>query len=258
MNSSQINDLEKVIRHLGVILLDLRKQNRADGKWVGTQYKAEADDIAHEFLSSKLVKILDVPIISEEDIGSQQEKRPIMYWLIDPIDGTASFAGGYPGFVSQVALIMHGIPVNALVFAPVLDKLYTATIDEGTYLNGIPIKLNTILADPLTLVDNYPEPRGIAITIFQALSCKYYLESGSIGLKICLVAEGVADVFVKDVTVRDWDIAPGHLILKEAGGCLMQFSGQKYEYFGDYEKKGLIATSRQELLERVLMHSKRI
>ncbi|MDX8549490.1 hypothetical protein KHC33_01440 [Methanospirillum sp. J.3.6.1-F.2.7.3] len=256
MISLPVKEIETLVCHLGAILLDLRKNGRTEGIWIGTQYKAEADVIAHDLLSSELSKILAVPIISEEDIGSQQEKRPDMYWLIDPIDGTASFAGGYPGFVSQVALMKDGMPIVAIVYAPVLDKLFFATVGEGASLNGRPIKVNSSPSDSLILVDNYPEPRGIAAKIFQLLPCKKYLESGSLGLKICLVAEGAADVFVKDVFVRDWDIAPAHLILNEAGGYLTQFSGKNFEYVGDYEKKGLIVTSDHELLEKILNNFK--
>jgi len=81
--------------------------------------------------------------------------------------------------------------------------------------------------------------------------CAKYLESGSIGLKICMVAQGVADLFVKDVTVRDWDVAAPHLVLSEAGGVLRRFDGQEFELAGSFEKLGLIAAASQALQAHV-------
>jgi 3'-phosphoadenosine 5'-phosphosulfate (PAPS) 3'-phosphatase len=77
------------------------------------------------------------------------------------------------------------------------------------------------------------------------------VESGSIGLKICLVAQGVADLFVKDVVVRDWDVAPPALILHEAGGCLRRFDGQEFRFEGDFEKTGVIAAGSERLFTAV-------
>lgn len=195
--------------------------------------------------------IADIAIVSEEDGGSQQEARPDEYWLIDPIDGTASFAHGFSGFVCQAALIRGGVIQLGGVYAPALDKLYMARQGQGATLNGLPMQARMLNWQRLTLVDNYPQPRGIAAQLFRDLHCMNYLESGSIGLKICLVAEGRADIFIKDVPVRDWDVAAPHLVLQEVGGVLTQLRGQSFDYRGSYERHGLVAVSSRELLNRV-------
>jgi len=199
----------------------------------------------------ELGKILNIPIVSEEDVNSQSNDRPDEYWLIDPIDGTASFAYGFSGFVCQVALIRDKQPQLAGVYAPALDKLYMAVRGQGATLNGHRIQVKVVNRRELTLVDNYPQPKGLAKFIFNKFHCESYLESGSIGLKICLVAEGVADIFSKDVCVRDWDVAAPHLILQEAGGVLTQFRGEPFDYQGSYERCGLVATSSEGLLSEV-------
>ncbi len=246
-----LNELAAALRIVGAELMECRRAGITEGTWEGSQYKAKADLIADEKLRGELRKIADIEIVSEEDIASHVESRPKEYWLIDPIDGTASFAHGYSGFVCQAALIKHGIPQLAGVFAPALDKIYLAKKGEGATLNDDPLHVRVVDKQQLVLVDNYPQPRGVAERLFRELPCKGYLESGSIGLKICLVAEGLADVFVKDVTLRDWDVAAPHLVLLEAGGVLTQFEGQDFEYSGNYEKQGLIATSSMELLKTV-------
>ena len=179
---------------------------------------------------TELLRLADIPIVSEEDVASQSSDRPTEYWLVDPIDGTASFASGYDGFVCQAAWMRDGHPWLASVYVPALDRVYLAERGMGATMNGRPIAVRPVDMRQLTLVDNYPEPRGVAKRLFRDLHFSKYLESGSIGLKICLVADGAADVFVKDVTVKDWDIAAPHLVLQEAGGVLTQFTGQTFEY----------------------------
>ena len=245
------DELAMVLRQVGARVLECRRDGKIDGQWEGAQYKAAADLIADESLRIGLRGIADIAVVSEEDSDSQQESRPDEYWLIDPIDGTASFAHGFPGFACQAALIQDGVIQLAGVYAPAFDKLYMARRGEGATLNGLRMQVRMVDRQQLTLVDNYPEPRGVAAHLFRDLHCAKYLESGSIGLKICLVAEGQADVFVKDVHVRDWDVAAPHLVLQEAGGFLAQFTGQPFDYRGSYARHGLVAVSSGALLDQV-------
>ncbi|EMO42991.1 3'(2'),5'-bisphosphate nucleotidase CysQ family protein [Leptospira noguchii] len=243
-----MNTLDIAVKKVGDSIEKYRRQRKFDGKWEGSQFKADVDLIAHNMLKEELTVIDNIPIVSEEDISSQNYTRPSDYWLIDPIDGTASFVHGFKGYVCQVARISDHKPVVASVYAPALAKLYSAEEGRGGTLNGKRIRVNPLNLDKLTIVDNYPEPQGISNHLYRRLNCKKYVESGSIGLKICLVADGTADLFVKDVKVRDWDVAPGHLILKEAGGLISQFNTQPFHYYtGTFEKNGLVATTSVEL-----------
>lgn len=239
------------VQKTGIKILECRQLGNTAGKWEGTQFKSSADLIADECLREELRMIADIPVISEEDEASQLSHRPSHYWLIDPIDGTASFAHGFMGFVCQAALMVDGEPSLASVYAPALKKLYAAERGRGATLNGQRLRVRPFDRARLSLVDNYPEPRGVAERLYRDLACAKYVESGSIGLKICLVAEGAADVFVKDVSVRDWDIAPPYLVLQEAGGVMAQYTGQPIEFRGEYEKPGLIATSSLTIFDEI-------
>jgi 3'(2'), 5'-bisphosphate nucleotidase len=244
-------ELENAMRRVGAEIVRCREQGNTSGRFEGSQFKAAADLIADRCMREELRTIADLPVISEEDVASHSARRPAEYWLIDPIDGTASFAHGFPGFVCQAALMTDGSPQLAAVYAPVLQQLFSAQHRQGATLNGERIAVASRPRHQLTLVDNYPQPRGIAEWLFRDLRCAHYLESGSIGLKVCLVAAGAADLFVKDVSVRDWDVAAPALILREAGGVFVQCSGQPFEYAGDYQKHGLIAAASTELLNEV-------
>ena len=231
-------------------LLAGRAERRFNAKVVGQTIKAEADRMAHDCL----VEILgesDHRVLGEEEPWKFDVDRPTRYWLIDPLDGTASFVGGYAGFVTQVAFMEHNRPVAAAVCAPALDLLYTAVMDGGAKVNGRSLR-SLYKGGSVRLIDNYPEPRRFAARVHAGLPCGGYVESGSIGLKICRVADGTADLFVKDVPVRDWDIAAPHLVLGEAGGSVLGLDGKEFSYKGRPEHNGLVAASSVELSERFL------
>ncbi len=245
------DDLARAVTEVGALLLELRAAGRTEGRWEGTQFKAEADLLAHRELKRRLEALSKIPVLSEEDAASQARERPERYWLIDPIDGTASFVGGFDGFVTQAALLEAGSPRLAAVCAPALQRLYVAEKGRGATLNGKALALSRKGA-PEILIDNCPQPRGSASRLFRDLGFKSYLESGSIGLKICRVADGGADVFFKDVVVRDWDVAAPELVLEEAGGCLVELDGAEFPYRGGFEHPGLIAARSREIARAVL------
>jgi 3'(2'), 5'-bisphosphate nucleotidase len=231
-------------------LLVWRAEREFNAKVVGGTIKAEADRMAHDCLVDALGGS-GHPVLSEEEPWHFDVDRPVRYWLVDPLDGTASFVGGYAGFVTQVAFMEHGRPVAAAVCAPALDLLYTAVMAGGAKVNGRSLR-SLYKGGSIRLIDNYPEPRGFAARVHAGLACGGYIESGSIGLKICRVADGTADLFVKDVPVRDWDIAAPHLVLGEAGGSVLGLDRREFTYSGRPEHNGLVAASSLELTERFL------
>lgn len=245
-----LSTLESILREVGSRLLEWRERGATQGTWAGTQFKAEADKMAHEALLARLQQHWpQIAVVSEEEeAGPHSLPR---YWLIDPIDGTASYAQGFPGFVTQAALVEVGKPQLAAVYAPALGLMYSARRGEGACLNAKTLPPAACGIIPQTLIDNYPAPRGVARAAFEAFSCKHYVECGSIGLKICKVADGTADLFVKDVPVRDWDLAAPQLVLEETGGALRDVHGAELTYWGMGRHDGLIAAHDQTLCARV-------
>jgi 3'(2'), 5'-bisphosphate nucleotidase len=231
---------------VGGLLRDWRSDPTArGGVWEGSQFKAGADAMAHRALSRRLTSIDgQIPVVSEEDPASLARERPPRYWLIDPIDGTASYAHGFDGYVTQAALVIGERPEVAAVFAPESGALYTAVRGQGARRDGEP--LPTHPPAPLghgVLTDNTPEPSGIARRVYDHFGYDGYLESGSISLKLCRIAEGDAHLFVKDVPVRDWDVAAPGLVLAETGGLLTRLDGTEFTYRGSFEHTGLVGAS---------------
>lgn len=212
-----------------------------------TDFKTEADRRAHDLICAGLTRLFPgVVIISEESLV-HDSTRPDAYWLIDPIDGTASWYHGFDGFVTQAAYIEHRVPLFGIVHAPVSGKTWTAAKGGGARLNG---KSLSVLApsERLIVTDNTSTPHGISQDIMALLPATGYLESGSLGLKSVLVADGTADLFVKDVCVRDWDLAPAAVILYEVGGHLLLSDGSSYVFDGAFEKTDGFIVARDAVL----------
>ena len=245
--------IQELLIEVGQKLVSMRSDHLNTGHWKNGQFISEADLIANKIFNKRISSITpDIPILSEEDLNSHSLDRFKRYWLLDPIDGTASFCNGYDGFVTQIALMEGNQPVFGAVHGPVLNSMYVSEKGAGAYLNGTKLKVCS-QQNKTILTDNYPEPKGIAKTIFDSIECCDYLESGSIGLKICLVADNSATLFVKDIKFRDWDLAPAHLILSEAGGLLMDTKGNNIDYTKNVEKNnGLIASCNVNLAKKVL------
>lgn len=215
-------------------------------------FKTEADRQAHQFLKKGLSSLFPgVPVISEEDI-SHSDKRPEEYWLIDPIDGTASWYNGFNGFVSQAALMVNGRPIFGVIHSPRMGAMWSAESCKGAILNEVSLP-RLKKHDRLKFVDNTPCAHGITKELMDRLGANLYLECGSIGLKSVLVADGTVDAFVKDVVVRDWDLAPADIILSEVGGCICLLNGEKYLYSGSYEKEdGFIVSRDASLMKKIV------
>lgn len=230
-------------------------RNDKDAKFISSkkEFKTVADRRAHDFLVSKLsVEFPGVPIISEEDT-LHADDRPDKYWLIDPIDGTASWYEGYSGFVTQAAYFDNNIPVFGIVHCPVVDRTWTAVRGGGAKINGNPLP-RLIPNKRLIVTDNTPSAHGIVREFMERISATGYIESGSLGLKSVLIADGTADLFIKRVVVRDWDMAPAAVILEEVNGCLSLPSGQPFVFAGDFEKnEGVIVARDQALLDAAIM-----
>jgi 3'(2'), 5'-bisphosphate nucleotidase len=245
-----------LLDRIGDLLTDLgrslsERRGAHDGS-TPSSFGEAADRFAHETLTRELGGMAPgVPVVSEEDVASQTLRRPERYLLIDPIDGTASYCGGFTGYVTQLALMEGHVPVLAAIYAPATEELFLAERSAGATRNGTKLKL---ASQPMRkrLIDNYPEPRGTAAVIMGTLGCDGYVESGSLGLKICRIADQTAEIFFKDVILRDWDIAPAALVLEEAGGTLTGIDGIAFPYKGDFVKPGVIAATTEQLATETL------
>jgi len=232
-------------RDIGDLLLSTRRGCRY---WTDkTRRKSAADAYAHEAWVHWLAEATPhIPVVSEEALETQSLPRPGTYWLLDPLDGTASYVGGYDGFVTQIAYMVDCHPVWALVYAPASRDMYVAELGRGAFCNGTRIYASG--GGARTLIDNTPSLSTATLPVFNALNLTHYIECGSIGLKMCKVADGTADVFVKPVYMYDWDIAAPSLILSEAGGSMAYMDSTRVPFTSGYGFHGIVAANSEDIM----------
>ena len=154
-------------------------------------------------------------------------------WIIDPIDGTANFAHGYPYYAVSIALTQGSDVTHAVVLDPVHDELFTAIKGKGAQANGTSIRTSTCVRLEEALVGTVFPSRLNAklpayLPVFNALvkECAGIRRAGSGALDLAYVAAGRLDGFWV-MGQKPWGIAAGALIVNEAGGRVGDFAGGK-------------------------------
>ncbi len=233
-----------IARQAGKTILEV--YNRDDH---GVQHKADespltlADLAAHQLIVDALHKLTPQwPVLSEESAPVPWAVRQAWsrYWLVDPLDGTKEFISRNGEFTVNIALIDHGVPVFGVVFVPTLDVLYLGAQDLGAWKEekGLPItRIATSAVKPgqrhLRVVASRRHGGVDLDTWLNRLRQRFAeLELVSMGssLKICLVAEGRADIYPRFAPTAEWDTAAAQGVLEAAGGVLTDTALQPYRY----------------------------
>jgi 3'(2'), 5'-bisphosphate nucleotidase len=202
-----------------------------------TKADIEANKLLFRYLS---LATPSIPIFSEE-LAHSISDRPKKYWLIDPIDGTASWLSGFEGYVSQLALINDNQPELGMIYWPERDRLYSSSAD-GVFLNNKRLSQPSLNVPPI-VIDNYPYPQGIAAVLLSRMSTHRYIECGSLGLKTIRTLAGEADIFVKSTLVRDWDMAPAMAFQRFGWGAISNLRGQQLRLGQSIEfEQGLVVS----------------
>lgn len=207
----------------------------------------EADRRSHAFIQSALAST-GLPLLSEEGrtIPYEERKTWNLFWLVDPLDGTKEFIKRNGEFTVNIALIKDGIPVAGVIYVPAEDVLYYGSSEDGSYMvkeamsqtsnitgSATKIPAENILR-PYTLVASRSHLSPETESFIEDLKARHgevaFLSKGS-SLKICLVAEGKADVYPRLAPTMEWDTAAGHAIAAAAGCTVTQWpSGDTLMY----------------------------
>ena len=201
----------------------------------------EADRRAHRVIADGLGSLTPgLPIVSEESEPPAYDVRRgwQRYWLVDPLDGTKEFIEGNGEFTVNIALIDSGTPVLGVVGVPVQDAVYVGDCERGVawrLKGGRRTRLRTrpMSRDSVAVVasrrhggDRLERYLDALATTFGAVG-RVHLGSS---LKLCVLAEGGADLYPRLGPTSEWDIAAAHAVLSAAGGAVMRFDGAALAY----------------------------
>ncbi|UYG05927.1 3'(2'),5'-bisphosphate nucleotidase CysQ [Halomonas sp. LR3S48] len=188
----------------------------------------EADMASHHALVDLLERIApEVPVLSEEsaEVTFATRKAWQRYWLIDPLDGTKEFIKKNGEFTLNVALIEDGVPVFGIVHAPVLRTTWIGQQGQGAWKQEGegPCKAITVrqLPDPGQQAWQVVGSRSHGSAEFEAFCAdlpNHERVSMGSSLKLCLVAEGKADLYPRLAPTSEWDTAAAQAVVTAAGG----------------------------------------
>ena len=214
----------------------------------------EADKTAEEIIISGLKEAFpDDGILSEEAEDNLERLGKRRVWMIDPIDGTKGFVEKAKDFAVHIGLALQDQPVLGVVYQPALRRIFFASKGKGAFLSEnekSPKRLHVsekTKFEEMTLVTSRLHRSQKLSEIFERLSFKDQIAHGSVGLKIGLIAEGKADVYIHlSPHTKFWDTCAPQAIIEEAGGILTDLFGEKIRYnLPDAQNyKGILATNR--------------
>lgn len=197
--------------------------------------------------------------IGEESVAAGQkiEYTDAPTWIIDPIDGTTNFIHRIPIIAICVGLAIKKQMRAGIVYNPITQDLFSAQAGRGAFLNGFPIHVSSVKALNRSLVamshgihnlTKFGEPwLDIVLENHRRICLAGVLghrSFGSAALNMVSVASGMVDAYV-EYGVHSWDVAAASVVLKEAGGFIIDPSGEPF----DIMKRCVLCSSTKELGE---------
>jgi 3'(2'), 5'-bisphosphate nucleotidase len=201
----------------------------------------QADLAAHTVIRDGLHKLTpELALLSEEsrDIPWHERADWEPYWLVDPLDGTKEFVNRNGEFTVNIALVSNHRPVLGVVYSPVHDILYTGCEGEGATRTGKDGIQQTIRVrrysgkNPTIVASRSHRGKDLeeALQRISANQGKSEIISMGSSFKLCLVAEGKADLYPRLGLTSEWDTAAAHAVVNAAGGRVTDLSGKELKY----------------------------
>jgi 3'(2'), 5'-bisphosphate nucleotidase len=242
MDAELTNALIDLTRRAGDAILEIY-QTDFDVEHKGDSSPlTQADLASHAVIAAGLAELMpDVPVLSEESSPPEFAVRQgwSRYWLVDPLDGTKEFVSRNGEFTVNIALIEGHRAVFGVVGVPTQGYVYTGDLATATALRhgpegAVPLrgrKRND--SDPLVVVASRSHGGQLLEDYLDALARSIgEIERKPVGssLKLCILAEGHADLYPRLGPTSEWDIAAAHAVLEAAGGAVWAVGGGALSY----------------------------
>ncbi len=227
--------IDQAVRSAGKIIQDgwnadkqITFKGRAD---IVTDIDVAAEKAVLEILTGEFP---DFGILAEESPPVDGESP--YKWVVDPLDGTRNYAHGIPHFCSIIALAKDNEIVAGVIYDPVREEMFSTAVGQGAHMNGKPISVSestelsrSLLSFDLGYVD---EKAGLALDMVRSLWPGMYSirMMGTAGLGLAYAASGRVDLFFHH-SLSPWDLATGLLLLREAGGDVVDRQGNRAGLF---------------------------
>ncbi len=192
-------------------------------------YVSEIDKTSEEQIVREIKRYYPEHAILGEEGGAQGDNECV--WIIDPLDGTSNYLHGMPHFAISIAVQIKGRLEHAVVYDPMRDELFSASRGSGAHLNNTRIRVvarekldNAILATAFPFRQR--GMMGLYTGMFSEVFRKVedIRRYGAASLDLAWVAAGRMDGYF-EIGLKPWDVAAGTLLVREAGGVVVDFEG---------------------------------
>lgn len=258
MLEKELETAVTLARKAGDLILDFYEKGFEIEEKLGIDNFAEPVTIADRLSSRLIVEGLQNAfpadgILSEEETeDSVQRLIKNRVWMIDPIDGTRGFINKDGDFAVQIGLIENGSPILGIVFLPAENTLYSAVKNEGAAVvkENSQRKILKVSGETdftkmiLVASRNHRSPK--MARIIKDFNIKKEIQRGSVGLKIGLITEQLADIYIHlSPRTKFWDTCAPQIILEEAGGKMTDIFGAplRYDISDVQNHNGVLATN---------------
>nr|WP_042191557.1 inositol monophosphatase family protein [Kibdelosporangium sp. MJ126-NF4]CEL20152.1 Inositol-1-monophosphatase [Kibdelosporangium sp. MJ126-NF4]CTQ97377.1 Inositol-1-monophosphatase (EC 3.1.3.25) [Kibdelosporangium sp. MJ126-NF4] len=178
----------------------------------------------------------DIRLVGEEQ-GQSGAADSTLWWVLDPIDGTANFARGIPLSAVSLALVDGTQAVLAAIDLPFMDTWYTARAGSGAYANGEPMRCSPVtdLSEAVISIGDFSVGAGAAAKNRVRLALLAELGAnaqrirmiGTAATDLAWVAQGRLDATI-NLSNKPWDTMAGVLLVREAGGLVLDHDGSRH------------------------------
>lgn len=233
-----LDGVTQIARAAGAVILEVygREDFNVEIKQDDSPLTA-ADLAANGIIMAGLAALApQIPVLSEEsdDIPYAERRQWQRYFLVDPLDGTKEFINRNGEFTVNIALVEDGVPILGVVYVPVQDVMYAgitptdsaseAFVERSGSRQAIRVRaLAPRLAakEPLVVVASRRHTSDDMVRCMSRLNDHFdALTTRNLGssLKLCMVAEGEADLYPRLAPTSEWDTAAAHGVVRAAGG----------------------------------------
>ncbi|MBI3546485.1 MAG: 3'(2'),5'-bisphosphate nucleotidase CysQ [Gammaproteobacteria bacterium] len=235
--ANYVNTVNAIARAAGVRILEIYEREFKVEQKADRSPLTEADRAAHELISAQLNALTpNIPVLSEESAEIDYATRAAWprFWLVDPLDGTKEFINRNGEFTVNIALIEDRRAVLGVVYVPVTRVMYFAGDGLGAFKQlgesaAIPIRVRRYAGKQPIVVASRSHAGPETEAFLKSLGEHHVISMGS-ALKLCLVAEGAADVYPRLGPTMEWDTAAAQCVVEAAGGRVTDMQRQALAY----------------------------
>ena len=228
-----VDQIIPCLEHCGQKIMDIYDNFNIDIQTKEDQSPlTQADLISHQLINECLQSTA-YPVISEE--SEKIYTNAAKYWLVDPLDGTKEFINKNGEFTVNIALIENRYPIAGYVYSPTRKSLYVGGIKKYSFKiqDGVLEQIQTSpVADPIRIVASRSHLNEETKKYISQFSRYELLQSGS-SIKLCMVAEGKADLYPRFAPTSEWDTAAAQAVVEGAGGTVQDTQGERLIYQKD-------------------------